>query len=435
MIKQTGNIEFVRSIFQKKIAKDSLWLLASQVVLAVFGIFLNIIITKYFGIATFGTFSIAIKTYLIVSIFSTFGVGVSALKFSAQYADQRAMLDKSMSAALVVVLISSMLVILVLFFAMPLFSMAFSNISLNDLLEVFFIAIPFYSLNKVLSLILNGQRDIKAVSVIQISRWLLLISLISISIFVLQKDLTFVLLAFPVTELIILSGAWLYCKKYFSFSFSADKNWIKEHFVFGGKSMLFTAFTDLNNYLDVFLIGFFCGSKSVGVFSFAADAAKNLVVIADIVLTSLNPIISQLFHQNRLEELRGTIRKIRNITYLIYIPLCIGAVLVYVLLVNWLGVGLSESMVPFLVLTSGVFLFSGIRPFISILEFAGFPGEKLKLSVFVMLINFILLVLFINVWGVVGAALAFVFTNLISAILLNWLSVKKLDISLFALRS
>lgn len=423
-------IEFSKEFFRKKFVKDSVWLLASQIVLAVCGFSLNILITKYYGISTFGSFSIAFKIYLIASIFSSFGISVSALKYSAQYAGNPEMLNKSISAAMMFVIVSSLLVTLLAIFLIPAFSFFFNDNSLNGLLLVFFSALPFYSLNKVLALVLNGQRDIIALSVTQILRWILLIVVISIVIFLLHFELTVALLAFPATEFLLLVPTWIYSKKYFSFSFRNEKKWLLEHFSFGGKSMFSYGISDINNYLDVFIIGYFTGNRMVGIYSFASDITKNLIVVADIFLANFNPIIATFYSTKQLKELKKLIKKIRNITYLIYIPLIISAIAVYFLIIKFIGAELEESMLPFIILSIGTFFLSGFKPFNAILELAGFPGTKLKMNILIIVVNFLLLLVFINIWGINGVALATTLSYIVSVFLLHWFSVKKLNISL-----
>lgn len=188
--------------------------------------------------------------------------------------------------------------------------------------------------------------------------------------------------------------------------------------------------SDINNYLDVFIIGYFTGNRMVGIYSFASDITKNLIVVADIFLANFNPIIATFYSTKQLKELKKIIKKIRNITYLIYIPLIISAIAVYFLIIKFIGAELEESMLPFIILSIGTFFLSGFKPFNAILELAGFPGTKLKMNILIMVVNFLLLLVFINIWGINGVALATTLSYIVSVFLLHWFSVKKLNIPL-----
>jgi O-antigen/teichoic acid export membrane protein len=429
MLKE-GYSKMLKDQLQKKFVKDSAWLLFSQAVLAVCGLVLNIIITKQYGISSFGNFSIALKIYLVGSIVASFGLGIPALKYSAQFSGNREMMDKTMSASIQLTLISSVVVGLLAFASITLLASFFGDKTLESVLFAFFLALPFYSMNKVLALILNGQRDIKTVAMIQVLRWALILSLISFFIFLLHLELSAALLSFPATEFVLMAGTWIYRKKYFTFSFRTDRTWLKETFSFGGKSMLSSGLSDLNSYLDVFLLGYFADSRVTGIYSFAADIAKNLIVVSDIFMTGFNPLISSHHSNNQLHELKEKIRQVRNITYIIYLPLIAAAITIYWFLIKFMHAGIEESFVPFIILSLGILLFSGLKPFTAILELAGFPGEKLKMNLLLIIANALLLLILAQLWNINGIALATSISYVVSIILLNWFTQRKLNISL-----
>lgn len=425
----TVYIAFLKDIFRKKFVKDSIWLLVSQATLALCGFSLNVLITEKFGVASFGNFSMALKIYLIASIFTSLGVGVSGIKYSAQYAGNREMLDKTMSAAMMVVIISALVITALLFFLLPIFGIFLNNISLKEILLILFTALPFYSINKLLILIINGQRDIVAVSIIQVSRWLLLIGMIIISVFLFDFNLSNSLIAFPITEIILVIATWIYSLRYFSFSFRNEISWLKEHFSFGGKSMFSYAISDITNNLDVFMIGYFFNSRQVGIYCFAADIAKNLLVISEIFSANFNPLITSLYFTKRYHELKNHIRNIRNLTFILYIPIILLACAIYYMIIQLMP-DVRDSFIIFIILSTGIFFLSGFRPFNAILELSGFPGAKLFLNSIIMAVTLLLVIFFINFGDINGVAVAIGISYIVNVLLLNAFSRKKLGISL-----
>lgn len=417
-----------KEFIKKKFVLDGAWLIASNAIFAICGILLNIVITQYFNADGFGKYSLALRIYMVAALIASIGTGASVVKHVAEYKEDKIAINNCVSSALLIAMLFSIPITGACYLILPVFSQIF-HADISGLLNVFFFALPLFALNKVFAGLFNGIRDIKALAISQAGRWILLLMITGVLINR-DQNLENAIWAFPITEAILCLSLLLYSMRYFRFSI-AKHDWIKKHFSFGSKSMTSTAVVDLYSYLDVFMIGIFLDVRVTGVYSFASDIAKNLLILANMIQINLSPIIAELWAKKRIDELRDYIRRIKKVTYLLYIPLVGLAIIAYSIIVEYfLKQNLQESIMPFIILSIGVLVFSGYKPFAGILELTGFPADRLRMNLATMLINFILNLSLIHYWGISGVALATSVSYIFLIVLLNYYTTKRLGLRL-----
>lgn len=422
----------LKHLIKSKFAKDGLWLIGSQLILSVCAFIINIFISQKYSSEGFGVYSISFKAYLIISVLASFSTNVMALRYISRFNTEKEREEKCLSTAFTMALLFSMFImitgILICFFI----TKWVDEEILQNCLIVFFIGIPFFVLNKFYFNVLNGLRKMRLFAFLQALRWLLLAAgVITFSVFF-SFSLWKMCFVFPLAECILFVVTALAVKPYFKTRFAWKKTWITEHFRFGWQSVSSYAITEIHNYTDVFVLGIFTNVSTVGLYSFAADIAKNLFAFTDILQTNFNPIIAELWWKKKLEELNYKIKQLRNFTYLLYAPVCLLAVIIYPFLIGYFlnRSDYTESYSPFIVLCLGVFLFSGIRPSTAIPELCGFQKLKLKINLVTLFINILLSGFLSYFYGMMGVALATVFSYIAYSFLLDFTVQKKIKITL-----
>ncbi len=421
------NLDF----YKKKFVKDGLWLGVSQVILAISGILINIILTQQYGASGFGIFSIGLKVYLILSLLAVFGCGSSVIKHVSQYKDNQREVDQIISSALILSLIASSMVAIMAYFLSPSLLHLF-GLTNHQILLYFLPGIPLFTMNKVLLGVLNGKRKIKHLSILQSLRWALILLLVLVAILLNKVEIQQIAIVFPISEAILFPFCWWSARNEFTFSFSPVKNWYRKNVVFGGQVMFSSAIIDLYTYTDVFMIGIFMNTKAVGIYAFASDICKNLLSLANLIQINLNPIISELWHKGEVVKLKNHIRRVRKTTHLIYIPIVLLAVFGYVLFVtHFMGEEFNASILPFIILSGGVFLLSGFKAIYSLPELTGYPGDNLLINFTILLVNILLNYVLLQIWSLDGVALATCISYFTSVVLLYALVKKRLSINIF----
>lgn len=424
--------EHIQSLRDNKFVKDSVWLGASFLLLGVCGIAINVVIAYFLGADALGRFNLSLKIFLIASLIATIGSHSSMVLYAAHHEAKSKALNDSLLAAMTIGLMGSLLVTCLGLWLAPLANELFNVGRIDRILYGFFAAIPLFTQSKILMGLLNGQREIKAYAMIQSLRWVLLSVLIGL--FVWYLPLHFVGWAFAITEFIILVVALIRVRKLVRFALRYSDEWVLKHLNFGYKSIMSNVIIDLYTYSDIFIIGVFMNAGAVGLYSFASDIAKNFHAFTNVIQTNLNPVMANLWKQGKTDQLKLQMRRVRNTTYRLYMPLIPLAAVMYWWAAPYFKDGMfNDSVIPFLVLIIGFGIISGLRPLFSVLEMSGFPADRLRINVIALVLNIGLSLFMVQWWGIFGVALATALTYVISALILNQYARARLKINIFNL--
>lgn len=425
----------LNNLKKQKFTIDTIWNLASTLILAVSGILMNVIIGNKFNSEGLGIFNQSLSIYGVLSIIAVFGINSSVLKYSAQHKDNRTTCNELLTASIIFTTILSTSLTILFFLTIPFLPYFTKNPDLLLTTRLIIFGIPFFSLNKVLLGFLNGLRKMKGYAIFQSLRWILVILFI-ITITDLKKSVVLVALSFPLTELLLLILLFIYIKSFFNFNFNFNFNinklWIKKHINFGSKSVFINSISELNDKTDILIIGFFMSNYYVGIYSFASSIAKGLLMFSSVVQLNFNPIISNLWENKNIVKLNQYIQKIKKITLLLTIPIISGAALVYPIFVNLFMKNKSfiESFFVFYILLIGICFLSIFYWASSLLTMTGHPEEQLKITVIVFIFNIVANSILIPVFGINGAAIANTLFYLLTVYLIIIRSKKKLNIRL-----
>jgi len=413
---------------KNKFVKDVLWSSGSTVLMGVCGIFINILIGGKYGPTNLGIFNQALSVYLIASIFSVWGIHVSIVKHSAEKKSINESNGSLLSSALAnVIVISGTISFFLILFSEKL-SLLFNSPTLEYSLRNFMIGIPLFSLNKVYMAFLNGKRQMKKFAIIQSFRWINITLIITI-ISILNLEIENLALAFPLTEFIILIFFLIHIKVRF---YSVTFKWVRRHFIFGTKSFFSSVIVQINTNMDILMLGYFSSDHDVGLYSIAITVIRGLLGFSGIIQLNFNPVISKLWTENRIDDLKFYIKKLKKYSVIIYTPILILAFLVYPALINNIQ-SLSEfsfSIYPFYILLVGFFFISIYGYLGGILVQTGLPGIQLKRSIIALVFNFVANLIFIPIWGVQGAATATSLSFFLSIYMLKYYSNKHLSLKL-----
>lgn len=431
MINKIKLAHVILDLFKKKFVKDVIWTSISTFLAAVSGVLINILIVSFYNVKSLGLFSQAMAIYLIISLISIFGVHGSATKHSAELKERGEKLDSLFSASFLFTLLFSSFVTIILeiglYFQPPLI-----DSELRILLKYIFLALPFFSLNKLILGFLNGLREMTAYAIAQSMRWVLIFLFIIFSI-VSAKDLSFLILAFLFSELTLFIIFFAYTIRFFSFTLSGFGEWVTKHVSFGGKYAVTDMLAELNNNLDLLMIGFFTNPHFVGLYSFAATIAKNLLNLSSILAVNFNPIIVSLSSNKNNAQLTKYIDKIRNMLVMIMVPIILSAAILYPIIIKFFNKSeeLQGSLAVFYILLPGIFILSLFSFCGGILSMAGYPGKQLRIMLIVVLFNITLNILVIPSLGIMGAAIVTSFSYVLTVVLMYKTIKKTLGIKLF----
>jgi O-antigen/teichoic acid export membrane protein len=393
---------------QNKLTTDIAWSMGSLVVLAASGILINLIIAGFRDAAALGAFNQAYAVYIVASQIAVFGLHYSVLRHAALYDTDAVERGRLLVNAGVFSLLLGACATALVYWAAPLLGLILESPSAEAAIQYAAPGLLLFPLNKVLLAYLNGMRCMKAFSILQSGRYILVmlwVTLLSAS----RHSFEMVTLGFFFAELATSASAFLYLasrKMLPPLKFNAA--WTKRHFVFGGKSLLAGIFVELNSRVDVLLVGFFLPDRAVGIYSFAAMLVDGLYHVLAFVRINYNPVLVGSLRDCDWERVRNLLQQTKK-----YVFPGSAAVSLFIVAVFWVltdvfvpGKGLNQGLVPLSILLFGLTLIAAFIPFDNLMLVSGHPGLQTLQHMTLVLSNIILNLAMIPLLGIKGAAIA-----------------------------
>ena len=239
----------------------------------------------------------------------------------------------------------------------------------------------------------------------------------------------FLMAVFAVAEIVL----WLFSLSCFLFLrgfVRPQSTTVRKHLKFGLSACFSGVLVELNTRVDILVLGFFMGDKTVGIYSFGAMIAEGFYGLLVVVRTNLNPLIAQYLATSNRKALALLIRRTQMMLYPI-----LGIVLIFILAIFepiekvFFGqTDFLQAEIILFILLVGVWLNCGMFPFEWSLSQGGYPGWQTVLAVTVVCSNLIFNYLLIPSWGMVGAAIATVGSMLVALLSCSYLTKKILRI-------
>lgn len=407
-------LTLLTSIFRfntkSKIQKDFIWTLFSHIILGLSGILLNVIILNFRGDDVLGIFNQVFAVYIIVSQIAVGGVQFSVLKhISYEYANVELCSVISISAIILTLIISS-----VVAFTLYLFSekigLSLDSHYVAEGIKCISPGIIFYSLNKVLFMVLNGLRRMKAFSIFQSLRFILIISFVVIIINISQNS-SMLLLALSITEIILTFFLFIYIySSLFHFSLPSTpvlKTWMSKHLSFGMRGFLSGVLIEMNTKVDVLILGIFTSDSLVGIFSFASTIAEGFAQLNIVVRQNIDPLIGNYFSKNDKESIHLISGKIKDTFFPLMAIIGFLIVIIYPIVLSLMDrQSIAESWSVFSILIVGIVIASRYRPFVAILLQGGRPGLFTILMFTTVLLNILFNIILVPHIGILGSAVS-----------------------------
>ena len=396
---------------RQRFNRDVFWNTASLAILGVSGIIINIIIMACRGPQALGIFNQVFAFYIVISQIAVGGLQFSVLKHCSYEQDNLSECAAIASSALMLVAFAGIMICAILFGLRDVIGRTLDSPSVALGLTFAIPGLAFYALNKVLLMVLNGLRNMRAFAVFQSVRYILILAGV-ISIMLLGYPGSHLPLSLTIAEVILFVALMLYINiMLFRIRFSLApemRNWFRRHISFGSRGFLSGVLIEMNTRVDVLMLGYFMSDTIVGIYSFASTFAEGFAQLSTVIRQNVDPIVGKCFAEDNREKIREIARKVRRTFYPIMAIIGCALVAAFPVLL-WLVASNGEnwqSCGVFAILVCGVVLASGYRPFIGMLMQGGRPGTYTILIAGSVIGNVILNACLIPVLGIYGAAVA-----------------------------
>jgi len=383
-----------------------IWNMGSLLIIGLSGIVFNILISLYYDASVLGVFNQAFALYIFFSQLAVFGLHLSLFKHISEIEIKQEISEHLLFCLLAVVVTSSISTMLLAGLAKQ-FATFLNSTRLSMSIYCILPGLFCFALNKVLLLYLNGIKHLRAYSVFNSLRYIIIMFILFMAQMSFSGDL--LTLSFSVAEGVLLFVLLIYVVPHFiGINFRRLIKLLPIHLNFGFKALPAGFLMELNTRVDVLMLGYFLSDRQVGIYTFASVFAEGFYQFLIVIRTNINPYLLEALHEHSRGGFVGRIKVWRKNTYIAATLLGGVGCLFYpgVLRVMGKSVEYGESYLVFCFLIGGIVLASGYVPFNQILLLVGKPGFYTLSTMVIVLVNVFLNMILIPIYGLIGAGIA-----------------------------
>jgi len=384
----------------------------------------TIVLTRILGASDFGLYSLGLVVLQAGAVIALFGLNNGALKYISAYLASN---DKERVKGMIIQAVSFPLIFgivlgVVAYFCSGLIAGFFNKPGLTSVIKIFAFGIPFFALMQSAEAVTRGFKTAKykvlGEKILKPSlNFILILLLYFLGFRLLGAVWAFVIAVF----LTVLFLFWCIKKVFPEISL---KNVVSK---FETKKLLTTSFSLmfvwiillLLQWTDVSMIGYFLNSVQVGIYQVAARVSLLMIMFLSAFGTIFAPVISTLYHKRENQKLASTFKTVTrwglSLTLLVFLVLIASSGEVMRIFGSSFILGTSSLIV--LCLGKLVFVGVGVSGFI--LTMTGHEKLESLNALGVLILNIILNLILIPIFGILGAAIA----TAISLMLLNVIRV------------
>lgn len=381
--------------------------MASFGVLAMSGVGINFVITGSRDAAALGIFNLTYAIYIIASQIAAMGVHYSVLRQTALLENNPEERGQMVATGVVTSIVLGVFAAVGLILLEPFLAYLFDSPDTALAIRYAALGLVLFPTTKVLIACINGVRHMRAFSVFQASRYIVVTGWVA-AISVSERKFEEAALCFLVAEssTILGASAYLILKREIR-SLRISIRWVKEHLSFGGRSLFAGMFSEMNARIDILLLGAFLSDQQVGIYSFAAMLADGIYHLLAMVRVNFNPLLVAAVRDKSWAEPQRLLHFTKR-----FLP--IGTAVFSILLILSLYIisefflpskGLGQGIPSLVILLIGVVTISPIVPFDNLLMNSGFPTLQAIQQLSVFFANAGLNILLVPLLGIEGAAI------------------------------
>lgn len=386
----------------------------------------SVIITRFFGVGTFGNYSLVFAISQIVAIFFTLGIPNTLIKIIGNHNFSHIQAKKLLLKGLKGALCFSIIPIVFFYFASDfLAETIFHNTNLRSYFLIVTFTLPLFIVHEIFLYFLIATKNFMKFNLFMfvIPNILLIIFLFLFYHNGFQNQFTF--LAFGLAILITIVSEAITI-----FELKSEKQYITistKQLIRTASPLLFSGlFLYLLNYTNVIMLGMMTDENQVGIYNIAYKIGSVGFLVIVSVSTIITPKMAELYGQGNLVELKKLTHNATRLIAILSIPIT-GVLIVFSkFILSFWGTSIESGSTTLILVSIGV-LFSAIAGNVDqILNMTENQKILRNITVFSFFFNLIWSYILIPLYGIEGAAIASLITNVMINLLCIYFIKKKL---------
>lgn len=390
--------------------------IASIAILGISGLLLNIAVVRWYSIEEFGLFSMLLTTFLLLGQINVGGFGFAALHYFSTHSEHPREHRPYLSLSSLGIAVTGLLTTIVAWYSADWVGELFSSPDYARHLPLLAVAAVIFSFNKFFILSLNGMDNLEAAAWLSAVRLPLFLLCIVLTATFTDDDPQFGAI-FLFTELAILAVAMItLIAKTMPSQIRLGVAFVRLRSELNRslRGFLIGLSADVNSKIDILVLSALLDQRAVGIYAFGAFMAEGIAQFITAVQNAINPQLGRLLATRTIATAAiadGSLGELKS-RLSIWLRAGIAALFLPGLFVVWyLGPLLSAS--DDLAISAGIYtiLMFGIiiaAPQIALfmaLNQAGEPIAQTSVYLFMAMINLVLNIALIPLFGIFGAAI------------------------------
>ncbi len=384
------------------------------------GYIYRMIIARWLGSGDYGLLNLGLAVLGVGTVFATIGLPSGVMRFVSYYRGQKkeAYVKGVVLTSLKIVFLLSLIIASAIYvFSEEIVETLFSEPGFLPVLLIFLVAIPFNAVKQIFVFTAKGFENIKypvytEQFFMQTSRLVLTVLLLFLGFGILGASIATVVSVILSVFLILY---FLEFKIYRIFRTKIKpKIEIRELFSYSWPLTLMPLVYMILSWTDTLMLGYFLDSKSVGVYNVARPTAAFVMMIPDALSQLFLPVFTGLFAIKKYNEMRSVYRTISRWLFMSVLPISLIFIFFSEIIITTLfGTEYSAASVPFSILSLGFFLSIIAGPGGGALATIGKTKITLITTTIAAILNVVLNLVLIPVYGISGAAMATAFSMIV----------------------
>ena len=416
-----------------ELKKNIIWNFITKFILIFFSFFITRIIVNQYGAEIYGLFSITLVFTGYLTILD-FGMQISTIKFVSQYKNSSGEKQEIYSSIFFAVVITSVLITLIgyLFINTMVELLKIPEQMKTDAIICFKIVLiavfcNFFNMYFRGIIIAHNYMRFSSINNVVVTILKLLLS----ALLALQGYSIIAIVGIYVLSRVIETTVQFYIvKKMIGWKFSTENvnvNRMKEIAPYSAKMFISNLVSMSTTYLDKLIIGFYLPIQYISYY----QVPYNLSSKTNIIQSNIVPAVFPNF-VTKNGEIGSNVKELyfKSNYYIIILlaPICFGlSIFSKEILTLWINPEFAENSFMVLKIIAPAFLFASMSIVIINLANAN-KMENIILIIHIIYLGIFLLLmsLFVKIYGVIGAAFAFLISNFISWLIFSfWINISK----------
>ncbi len=293
------------SVGLSKIAKGAAYLLAGTAAGKIFSFLNRIILARHYTPAEYGIYAMFLTIVSLTTVLATLGLGEGVARFIGYYRDRKDKISQIVSSALFVVIATSFLACVFLFFLRDeIAEILLHNPEASKAITFGIVAAFFMPITSVLANVARGFEKAKEYAVISSFGIPFGLFLVIIACATINASIHFLILGVGILYLFLSLMYFRIVKELAKISiFNVSKETAKTLLSFSAPLVISSILGMVMARTDTLMLGYFYGDKVVGIYNVAVPVAKQLGLFLGLVAFIYGPFCSALYSKKKIKEI------------------------------------------------------------------------------------------------------------------------------------